>query len=35
MSEAQVEAGSFWVVTGAIVAAAGGAVVALRRIDWI
>jgi magnesium transporter len=35
MSEANVEAGNFWLVTGAIVAAAGGAVVALRRIDWI
>lgn len=35
MSEARVEAGSFWLVSGAIVAAAGAAVLGLRRIDWI
>lgn len=35
MSEAHVEAGSFWLVTGTILAAAAGAAVFLRRIDWI
>jgi magnesium transporter len=35
MSEAGVEAGNFWVVTGGIVVAATGAAVFLRRIDWI
>jgi magnesium transporter len=35
MSEANIEAGSFWVVAGAIVAGAGAGLVALRRIDWI
>jgi magnesium transporter len=35
MSEARVEAGSFWLVSAAIVAIAGAAVLALRRIDWI
>ena len=35
MSEANVEAGSFWLVTGAIVGAAGAAAVVLRKIDWI
>lgn len=35
MSEANVEAGSFWLVTAAIVGAAGGAAVVLRKIDWI
>lgn len=35
MSEANVEAGSFWVVTGAIVAIAGTAAFVLRRIGWI
>lgn len=35
MSEAHVEAGSFWFVTAGIVVAATGAAVVLRRIDWI
>ncbi len=35
MSEAHAEAGSFWLVTGGIVAFAAGAAVILRRIDWI
>ena len=35
MSEAHVEAGNFWLVTGTIVAVAGGAALFLRRIDWI
>jgi magnesium transporter len=35
MSEARGEAGSFWVVTGMIVAAAASAGIVLRRIDWI
>jgi magnesium transporter len=35
MSEANVEAGNFWIVTGGIVAFAAGAAVVLRRIDWI
>lgn len=35
MSEAHVEAGNFWLVTGAIMLGAGGAAVVLRRIDWI
>jgi magnesium transporter len=35
MSEAAVEAGNFWIVTGAIVAGAGAAAVALRHFDWI
>ena len=35
MSEAHVEAGNFWLVTGMIVAAAAVAAVVLRRIDWI
>jgi len=35
MSEANVEAGNFWAVTGGIVAVAGGAAVVLRRAGWI
>jgi magnesium transporter len=35
MSEAHVEAGNFWIVTGGIVAVAAGAALYLRRIDWI
>ncbi len=35
MSEATVEAGNFWIVTGGIMAVAAGAAVVLRRIDWI
>ncbi len=35
MSEARVEAGSFWLVTGGIIALAGAAVAALRRAGWI
>jgi magnesium transporter len=35
MSEAGVEAGGFWLVTGAIVAVAAAGAVFLRRIDWI
>ena len=35
MSEAHVEAGNFWVVTGAIMLGAIGAFAILRRIDWI
>jgi magnesium transporter len=35
MSEAHVEAGNFWMVTAAILLAAGGAALYLRRIDWI
>jgi len=35
MSEANVEAGSFWGVSLAIVALAGAAVVLLRRVGWI
>jgi magnesium transporter len=35
MSEAAIEAGNFWIVTGGIVAAAAGAALYLRRIDWI
>jgi magnesium transporter len=35
MSEANVEAGSFWAVTLVIVALAAAAAVLLRRIDWI
>jgi magnesium transporter len=35
MSEAAVEAGNFWIVTGGIFALAAGAAVFLRRIDWI
>jgi magnesium transporter len=35
MSEANVEAGNFWLVAGAIVALAGAAAVVLRRVDWI
>jgi magnesium transporter len=35
MSEANIEAGSFWLVAGAIVAGAGAGLVGLRRIDWI
>ena len=35
MSEANVEAGNFWVVTGGIAAVAGGAALVLRRIGWI
>ncbi|MFP5342818.1 MAG: magnesium transporter CorA family protein [Candidatus Limnocylindria bacterium] len=35
MSEARVEAGSFWLVTAGIVGLAGAALVALRRIGWI
>ena len=35
MSEAHVEAGSFWYVTGGILLLAAGAAVFLRRIDWI
>ncbi len=35
MSEAHIEAGNFWLVTGAIMAGAAGAAVVLRRIDWI
>ena len=35
MSEAAIEAGNFWIVTGAIVVAAGAAAVVLRRIGWI
>jgi magnesium transporter len=35
MSEAAVEAGNFWIVTGGIMAVAAGAAVVLRRIDWI
>jgi magnesium transporter len=35
MSEATVEAGNFWLVVGAIVAASGGAAAFLRRIGWI
>jgi Mg2+ and Co2+ transporter CorA len=35
MSEAAVEAGNFWLVTGVIVGLAALAAVVLRRIDWI
>jgi magnesium transporter len=35
MSEAGVEAGGFWLVTGAIVAVASVGAIVLRRIDWI
>jgi magnesium transporter len=35
MSEAAVEAGNFWLVTGLIVGLAAMAAVVLRRIDWI
>ncbi len=35
MSEANGEGGNFWLVTGMIGLAAAGAVVYLRRIDWI
>jgi magnesium transporter len=35
MSEANVEAGSFWVVTGAIVVASVSAAYVLRRIGWV
>jgi magnesium transporter len=35
MSEATVEAGNFWIVTGGIMVAAVGGLVFLRRIDWI
>ncbi len=35
MSEAAVETGSFWVVTGVITTGAAIGAVALRRIDWI
>jgi magnesium transporter len=35
MSEANVEGGNFWLVTGAIVAAAIGGAYVLRRIGWI
>lgn len=35
MSEAHVEAGNFWLVTGGILVLAAGAAVVLRRIDWI
>ena len=35
MSEAHVEAGNFWAVTGMIMGGAGLAAVVLRRIDWI
>jgi magnesium transporter len=35
MSEANVEAGNFWIVTAGIVGLAAGAAVVLRRIDWI
>jgi magnesium transporter len=35
MSEANIEAGNFWLVTGAIMAGGLGAAVVLRRIDWI
>jgi Mg2+ and Co2+ transporter CorA len=35
MSEAAVETGNFWLVTGLIVAGGAGAAVVLRRIDWI
>lgn len=35
MSEAHTEAGSFWVVTAAIVGLAAVAAIILRRIDWI
>ena len=35
MSEATIEAGNFWLVTGLIVAGGAGAAVVLRRIDWI
>jgi hypothetical protein len=35
MSEAAVEAGNFWLVTGIIVAIAAAAAFVLRRIDWI
>ena len=35
MSEAHVEAGNFWIVTGMILAGAAAAAIVLRRIDWI
>jgi magnesium transporter len=35
MSEAAVEAGNFWIVTGGIMGLAAGAALVLRRIDWI
>jgi len=35
MSEAAVEAGNFWIVSGGIMALAAGAAIVLRRIDWI
>jgi magnesium transporter len=35
MSEANVEAGNFWIVTGGIAVLAALAAVVLRRIDWI
>lgn len=35
MSEANVEAGDFWLVAGGILAVAAGAAVFLRRIDWV
>jgi magnesium transporter len=35
MSEAHIEAGNFWYVTGAILLLAAAAAVFLRRIDWI
>jgi magnesium transporter len=35
MSEATIEAGNFWIVTGLIMGGAGAAAVVLRRIDWI
>jgi hypothetical protein len=35
MSEAAVEAGNFWIVTGVIVTIAAAAAIVLRRIDWI
>jgi LPXTG-motif cell wall-anchored protein len=35
MSEAGVEAGSFWGVTAGIAALAGAGVVFLRRIGWV
>ena len=35
MSEAHIEAGNFWLVTGMIVVGAATAALILRRIDWI
>ena len=35
MSEATIEAGNFWLITGMILAGAGAGLLVLRRIDWI